>query len=35
MCETHFASYSDDNTPYAFGDSINVVNAGSAANARK
>ena len=36
MCEIHFASYADDNTPYALGDSINdVINAGSAGNAGK
>ena len=25
MCQTYFASYGDDNTPYALGDSINDV----------
>ena len=25
MCETDFASYADDNTPYALGDSIDDI----------
>ena len=25
MCETDFASFADDNTPYALGDGIDVI----------